>query len=43
MADTILLVGYCINQDGYETIVTSSIRGRKSDLYTQGDKILSLK
>lgn len=42
MADIILLVGYCINQAGYETMATSNIRGRKSDLYIQEDKVLSL-
>lgn len=41
MADMILLVGYHIHQDGYETMVTSNITGRKSDLYT-GDKVLLL-
>lgn len=42
MTDRILLAGYCINQDAYETMVTSNIRRRKSDLYIQGDKVLSL-
>lgn len=42
MADMILLVGYHIHQDGYDTMVTSNITGRKSDLYTEGDKVLLL-